>query len=462
MDTTRGLAEPSLGQPIRRSTNPCVTCLLTVVSLTLFAVAARAEDAIPPETVTAIKDATVFVKVEVEGLSGSGSGFVIKTDGDSAYVVTNHHVIEPKALQLILVPDHRPSVPYRSSRSRRPYSPTPSPYMNSPSYTPRILVRSFKNAAVTVVFHSGTSKEESVRGEILAADPEQDLAVLKVNGVKELPKPIDYQHEPKLAETMPIYTFGFPFGKILATSKGGPAITVGKGSVSSLRMDDDGDLALVQIDGALNPGNSGGPVVDSHGRLVGVAVATIRDSSGIGLAIPCRELVRTLHGRLGKVYLHSSQDAEGLVTVHVEVALIDPLNKIKSVALHYLAAKPGQDKPKPSDPLEPLPGCHKLSLKLEKPLATGEFTLKHGITEAPLLYQAVYTNETGKAGLTKSVTDVIRVTPAAVAGNLGFPGNRITVSRHGEIPTQVLGGAVTGSSATRPRRGPCWWASKWA
>ncbi len=76
--------------------------------------------------------------------------------------------------------------------------------------------------------------------------------------------------------------FGFPFGKALSTTKGNPAVTVGKASVSSLRTGPDGGLAYVQIDGNLNPGNSGGPVVDAKGRLVGVAVATIKDGQGIG------------------------------------------------------------------------------------------------------------------------------------------------------------------------------------
>lgn len=417
---------------------------LAILSLALFAPSAQGQESIPAGTVTAIKAATVFVKVEAEGLSASGSGFVIKTEGDIAYVVTNHHVIEPKALELILVPRPGPSVPRRSPRNpRMPYSPAPPMQPSSPSYTPHVMVRSFKNAVVTVVFSSGTNQEETVRGEILAADPEQDLAVLKVIGVKTLPKPIDYLHEPKLVETTPVYVFGFPFGKVLSTSKGGPAITVGKGSVSSLRMDDNGELALLQIDGALNPGNSGGPVVDAQGRLAGVAVATIRNSSGIGLAIPCRQLVGTLEGRLGKAYLHTSQDADGRTTVHVEVGLIDPLHKIKSATLCYLAANSLTDKPKPADPLAPLPGCRKLPLKLEEHLATGEFTLKRGVAEVSLLHQAVYVNETGKEGHTVNVAETIRAMPAAVAVNPGggtVPSMRMPPHAAPESEAQILGG----------------------
>jgi hypothetical protein len=49
----------------------------------------------------------------------------------------------------------------------------------------------------------------------------------------------------------------------------------------------------------MNPGNSGGPIVNSRGELIGVVVATIRNSSGIGLAIPAAQLRRMFQGRLG-------------------------------------------------------------------------------------------------------------------------------------------------------------------
>jgi S1-C subfamily serine protease len=101
----------------------------------------------------------------------------------------------------------------------------------------------------------------------------------------ELPRPVEFRETPDRVETMPVYTFGYPFGEALSTSHGNPAITVGRASVSSIRRDDFGRLVAVQIDGALNPGNSGGPVVDVKGRLIGVAVSTIRRAH-IGQVIP--------------------------------------------------------------------------------------------------------------------------------------------------------------------------------
>src|SRR5205085_1393192 len=119
---------------------------------------------------------------------------------------------------------------------------------------------------ITLVFASGTRTEQSVTATVLAADAERDLAILKATGVRETPKPIAFSQTPKLVETMQVYVFGFPFGASLSTGRGNPAITVGKGSVSSIRTDNQGELTRVQIDGALNPGNSGGPVVDSKGQ----------------------------------------------------------------------------------------------------------------------------------------------------------------------------------------------------
>ena len=303
--------------------------------LFLLRTAAQADEGIPTPVIQAIKAATVFVKVKVEGRSGSGSGFVVKTDGADAYVVTNHHVIEPKLVELLMVPDRRPGV--RPPVPRRSIGPRPTPHAVPPSYTPRFIVHSFKNAEATVVFYSGTKNEQAISAQVLAADPERDLAVLKVCSVTKLPKPIECPLEPELTETMPISHSAFPTARSLATSKSSPAITIGKGSVSSLRLGDDGELALVQIDGSLNPGNSGGPVVDSQGRLVGVAVATIKNSSGIGLAIPA-QVSQMLEGRLGKVFLHASRDDDGVLTIQVEAGLIDPFHQIKSVTLRYLDA----------------------------------------------------------------------------------------------------------------------------
>jgi S1-C subfamily serine protease len=256
------------------------------------------------KNLAALKAATVFVKVEAGSLQGSGSGFLLKVEGDTAYVVTNHHVANPHVEFDIreLVPSqsaprqpspNRPGFPNRSSP---PVTPGRPRVQSSPGIVRhRHVVVSPKDSNITLVFWSGTKKEKSGRAEIVATDPDRDLAVLRIRGIRGLPLPLETGPIPGLVETTPVYVLGFPFGKLLTTNQGNPAITVGKGSVSSLREDEHGELAIVQIDGALNPGNSGGPVVDGQGRLVGVAVATIK-GAGIGLAIPSIQLTKMLQG----------------------------------------------------------------------------------------------------------------------------------------------------------------------
>ena len=391
-----------------------LSLILAVAALASSAARVRGDESIPPDVLAAIKKATVFVKVQVEGQRYSGSGFVVKVDDGAVYVVTNHHVIEPKLIEIVAQWRSGPRVPVVPHGPHGRFGPRLPPGPAAPSLTPRLVVRTLKDADVTVVFRSGTPQEQAVHAEVLAADPEVDLAILKAVGVKNLPSPVDCSRDIELSETMAVFSFGFPFGEVLATSKGSPAITIGKASISSLRLDDAGQLALVQIDGALNPGNSGGPVVDTQGRLVGVAVATIKNSTGIGLAIPCKKVPEMLVGHLGKPHLHLSQDAQG-AAIEVEASLIDPFHKIKSAALCYLSADKVQEKPQPSDRLKALPGCHQLVLKLQDNVALGQFPLKKGFSRVRILYQGVSVDENGRQKLTACVEETIEQPAEAAA-----------------------------------------------
>ena len=210
-----------------------------------------------------------------------------------------------------------------------------------PRYSAHVVVHEYKDTQVTAVFQSGMKDEESATGNLVAVDPDADLAVITAKGVKRSLKPIKYINSPQPIETMPIHTFGFPLGDYLATGKRSPAITVGKGSVSSLRNDDDGNLSKVQLDAALNHGNSGGPVVDDEGRLMGVAVSRIEgeDSQNISFAVPTQAVVRLMQGRLGKPELTATKNGDDGMTIHVTAPLVDPLQKIKSVEFRYVSAQ---------------------------------------------------------------------------------------------------------------------------
>jgi len=242
--------------------------------------AVDANGALPFATLDALKRAAVFVRVEAGNELASGSGFLARVDGTTGFVVTNHHVIAPERERIIVV--QRPSLP-RPPNSRIPPRPSRG------GTTIIVQTKGFENPTYTLVFNSGTPEEKSYPAEVAADDPQADLAILRIQNPPPGMALIAIDPQTPLLETMPVFVFGFPFGEMLSTNKGNPAITVGKASVSSIRKDAQGQLSLVQINGDLNPGNSGGPVVDHQGRLVGIAVAALKGTQ-IGLIIPAAKL----------------------------------------------------------------------------------------------------------------------------------------------------------------------------
>lgn len=305
-------------------------------------------------TLEQIKRAAVYIHVERGGISGSGSGFLVSREGERALVATNCHVVLP--------------IPQTYGRPRHEFRTLPVSE----------VAEALQKSKIDVVFDSGKKQERVGKGTVVAVDQDLDLAIVEVLGMKDLPKPIEFDHPPELVETMPVYIFGFPFGELLANKKANhPAITVGKASVSSLRYDEDGELAIVQIDGSLNPGNSGGPIVDAKGKLVGVAVATIRNADGIGLTIPASMLPSMFEGRVGRSELSPHKDEYGKWQARVDVNLIDPLHKLSAVTFRYAPTFADSSSDLPKD-LAGDAGLKTLELKIGLLLATGEFELERG------------------------------------------------------------------------------------
>ena len=132
--------------------------------------------------------------------------------------------------------------------------------------------------AITVGFEDGTVAE----GELFRRDPQLDLAIIKVTGETGL-KPAIFGDSNALRIGEDVVAIGHALGL-----RGGP--TVSKGVVSALDRtivgDAGGDLTgLVQTDAAINEGNSGGPLVNMFGEVVGINTAKINIGDRIGFAI---------------------------------------------------------------------------------------------------------------------------------------------------------------------------------
>jgi S1-C subfamily serine protease len=322
------------------------TRLLAAVALVVFPVALVAQDGIAPAVVESVKKSSVFVRLEGDGWGATGSGFVVAGNDKELFVATNEHVVAN--------------------------SPPPG-------------VRAIKPPTVSVVFDSGTKTERSFPAMIAAADAERDLAILKISGVKTPPPALQLNDGGKLTETMTVYSFGFPFGKALSSDDKSPAITVGKASVSSLRNGPDGDLQVIQIDGNLNPGNSGGPVVDVKGKLVGVAVATLRDGQGIGFVIPAKDVAQMIQGRVGRVRLVPQKSTDGKVTsAKLEATIDDAMGNVRSATVRYVVV-PATGKRPQGDSLARVTDAKTATLKIANGVASADIPL--AATDGELLVQ---------------------------------------------------------------------------
>jgi S1-C subfamily serine protease len=143
---------------------------------------------------------------------------------------------------------------------------------------------------------------EVVGASIVGAAPNYDLAVIRLRDTRHLPAPIAVGTSADLKVGQAAFAIGNPFGL-------DQSLTTGVISALKRRLPTSGGREIgnvVQTDAAVNPGNSGGPLLDSAGRLIGVTTAIISPSgsnAGIGFAIPVDTVNRVVpelinHGRV--------------------------------------------------------------------------------------------------------------------------------------------------------------------
>ena len=170
--------------------------------------------------------------------SGAGSGFIISEDG---YIVTNYHVIDGAR-------------------------------------------------AIKVTFNNG----ETYDAKLVGGEELNDVAVLKVDGVKNL-KPVVLGDSDDLVVGETVCTIGNALGSLsFSQTSGGVSATD-----RAVTMSDGTVINMIQTDCTINSGNSGGPLFDSYGRVAGITSAKYSnngDSSsasieGIGFAIPINDVL---------------------------------------------------------------------------------------------------------------------------------------------------------------------------
>lgn len=183
---------------------------------------------------------------QIKTIPGSGSGFIISSDG---FIVTNNHVIEHATNIRVSLADGR-----------------------------------------------------TINAELKGADPSTDIAVLKIDasGLKAL----SFANSDELHAGQIAIAIGNPLGLNHTVTTGvvsalGRTLRAGNG-----RMIDD----VIQTDASLNPGNSGGPLVNSAGQVIGINTAIISSAQGICFAVSSNlaayiagKLI--IHGKVKRAFL---------------------------------------------------------------------------------------------------------------------------------------------------------------
>lgn len=131
------------------------------------------------------------------------------------------------------------------------------------------------------------NKGKAFSAEIIHADVEKDLAILRISdsSFKNSIKSVPYTFKKQLTDVgEDIYTIGFPRDEAV----------YGQGYLSS-NTGYAGDTIAYQISIPVNPGNSGGPVLDAHGNVVGIISGKQKGIDGAAFAIKTKELIETLN-----------------------------------------------------------------------------------------------------------------------------------------------------------------------
>jgi S1-C subfamily serine protease len=146
------------------------------------------------------------------------------------------------------------------------------------------------DGSITVTFQDGTE----LTGTVVATDPEHDLAVVNVDATG-LPT-LEIGDASSLKVGQLVVAIGSPLGTFTETVTSGILSATGRtievGEQFSRRTTT--MTGLLQTDAAINSGNSGGPLLDAGGAVVGVNVAVATSAQGIGFAVPIDDAVKIM------------------------------------------------------------------------------------------------------------------------------------------------------------------------
>lgn len=198
---------------------------------------------------------------QTETSTSAGTGMIVSSDG---YVLTNKHVIE-------------------GARS------------------------------ISIILDDGTTYDDVT---LVGTDPLNDVAFLKITGASNLPT-VTLGDSKTISAGQPVIAIGNALGQYQNSITSGiisgvnRSITAYSSDLSSYE-----DLKdMIQTDAAINAGNSGGPLVNAAGEVIGINTATSEDADGIGFAIP----ISSVKGMLSNIIENNSAARAYIGVTYVEI-----------------------------------------------------------------------------------------------------------------------------------------------
>lgn len=187
-------------------------------------------------------------------MASAGTGMIVTSDG---YVLTNKHVVEG-------------------------------------------------TSANTIILDDGTTYEDVT---VIALDPLNDVAFLKINNVQDLPT-VTLGDSKTVNVGQQVIAIGNALGQFQNTVTSGIISGLGR-SITATDADESSSedlFDMIQTDAAINPGNSGGPLVNAAGQVIGINTAVSTDSQGLGFAIPISSIKGMLNdviknGKASRAYI---------------------------------------------------------------------------------------------------------------------------------------------------------------
>ncbi|WP_456272227.1 S1C family serine protease [Bacillus sp. AK031] len=180
-----------------------------------------------------------YTGVAEEAKAGTGSGVLFKKEGDSAYIITNNHVIADAS-------------------------------------------------NIEVSLHDG----EKTDAELIGADPLTDLAVLKIDA-KYADNLLQVGDSSALRAGEQVIAIGNPLGLDLSRTVTQGIVSAVDRTISVPTSAGESELNVIQTDAAINPGNSGGALINTNGEVIGINSLKISNTGveGLAFAIPSKEFM---------------------------------------------------------------------------------------------------------------------------------------------------------------------------